>query len=136
MGNPKWTKDARFTDAAGRRAHKDELDALIETWTVKHEHQEAMQILQAAGVIAGASLKVQEFCEDPHIKERGFLVDIEYPDKSTIRRSALPLNLSVTGKGNYTHPPEAGENNQYVFGKIMGLSAEKIRELEKEQVIY
>jgi len=136
MGNPKWTKDARFTDAAGRRAHKDELDALIETWTVKHEHQEAMQILQAAGVIAGASLKVQELCEDPHIKERGFLVDIEYPDKSTIRRSALPLNLSVTGKGNYTHPPEAGENNQYVFGKIMGLSAEKIRELEKEQVIY
>ena len=136
MGNPKWTKDARFTDAAGRRAHKDELDALIETWTVKHEHQEAMQILQAAGVIAGASLKVQELCEDLHIKERGFLVDIEYPDKSTIRRSALPLNLSVTGKGNYTHPPEAGENNQYVFGKIMGLSAEKIRELEKEQVIY
>jgi benzylsuccinate CoA-transferase BbsF subunit len=136
MGNPKWTKDARFADAAGRRAHNDELDALIETWTVKYDHREAMQILQAAGVIAGASLKVQEFCQDPHVKERGFLVDIEYPDKSTIRRSALPLNLSVTGKGNYTHPPEAGENNQYVFGKIMGLSAEKIRELEKEQVIY
>ena len=136
MGNPKWIKDARFADAAGRRAHKDELDALIETWTVKHEHREAMQILQSAGVIAGTSLKVQEFCQDPHIKERGFLIDIEYPDKSTIRRSALPLNLSVTGKGNYTHPPEAGENNQYVFGKIMGLADEKIKELEKEQVIY
>ena len=136
MGNPKWTKDARFSDAAGRRVHRDELDALIETWTVKFDHQEAVQILQAAGVIAGASLKVQEFCEDRHIKERGFLVDIEYPDKSTIRRSALPFNLSVTGKGNYTHPPEAGENNQYVFGEIMCLSAEKIRELEKEQVIY
>jgi crotonobetainyl-CoA:carnitine CoA-transferase CaiB-like acyl-CoA transferase len=48
----------------------------------------------------------------------------------------LPYNVSVSGKGNYTHPPEAGENNQYVFGKIMGLSAEKIKELEKEQVIY
>ena len=95
-----------------------------------------MKILQAAGVMAGASLKVEEFCEDPHIKERGFLVDIEYPDKSSLRRSALPFNLSGSGKGNYTHPPEAGENNQYVFGKIMGLSDEKIKELEKEQVIY
>jgi len=136
MGNPKWTKDAKFSDAVGRRAHKDELDALIETWTVKQDHLEAMKTLQAAGVIAGASLKVEELCEDPHIKERGFLIDIEYPDKSVIRRSALPYNLSVSGKGNYTHPPEAGENNQYVFGKIMGLSADKIKELEKEQVIY
>ena len=136
MGNPEWTRDRKFSDAAGRRAHKDELDVLIETWTLKHDHQEMMKILQAAGVMAGASFKVEEFCEDPHIKERGFLVDIEYPDKSVIRRSALPFNLSGSGKGNYTHPPEAGENNQYVFGTIMGLSPEKIKELEKEQVIY
>ena len=136
IGNPKWTKDNKFSDAAGRRTHKDELDALIETWTAKHDHYEAMKILQQAGVIAGASLKVEEFCSDPHIKERGFLIDIEYPDKSSIRRSALPFNLSGSGKGNYTHPPEAGENNRYVFGTIMGLSPEKIKELEKEQVIY
>jgi crotonobetainyl-CoA:carnitine CoA-transferase CaiB-like acyl-CoA transferase len=136
IGNPKWTKDNKFNDAAGRRTHKDELDALIETWTAKHDHYEAMKILQQAGVMAGASLKVEEFCSDPHIKERGFLVDIEYPDKSIIRRSALPFNLSGSGKGVYTHPPEAGENNQYVFGTIMGLSPEKIKELEKEQVIY
>ena len=136
IGNPKWTKDNKFSDAAGRRTHKDELDALIETWTAKHDHYEAMKILQQAGVIAGASLKVEEFCSDPHIKERGFLIDIEYPDKSSIRRSALPFYLSGSGKGNYTHPPEAGENNRYVFGTIMGLSPEKIKELEKEQVIY
>ena len=136
IGNPKWTKDNKFSDAAGRRTHQDELDALIETWTAKHDHYAAMKILQQAGVMAGASLKVEEFCSDPHIKERGFLIDIEYPDKSVIRRSALPFNLSGSGKGNYTHPPEAGENNQYVFGKIMGLSPEKIKELEKEQVIF
>jgi len=69
-GNPKWTKDAKFSDAAGRRAHKDELDALIETWTVKQDHLEAMKILQAAGVIAGASLKWKNCVKTPHKGKR------------------------------------------------------------------
>ena len=86
--------------------------------------------------MAGASFNVQELCEDPHIQQRDFIVDIEYPDKSKLRRLALPWRLSDFGKGNYTHPPAAGEHNQYVFGEIMGLSAEMIAQLEKEQVIY
>jgi crotonobetainyl-CoA:carnitine CoA-transferase CaiB-like acyl-CoA transferase len=136
MGNPKWTKDAKYSDMASRRTNKDELDKLITGWTNKQEHYAAMKLLQAAGVMAGASLNVEEFCEDPHIKAREDFVDIEYPDKTKIRRMTLPWKLSGYGKGNYTHPPAAGEDNQYVFGQIMGLSDEKIKELEKEQIIY
>ena len=136
MGNPKWTKDAKYADMASRRTNKDELDKLITNWTNKQEHYTAMKLLQAAGVMAGASLNVEEFCEDPHIKAREDFVDIEYPDKTKIRRMTLPWKLSGYGKGNYTHPPAAGEDNQYVFGQIMGLSDEKIKELEKEQIIY
>ena len=136
IGNPEWTKDRKFGDMASRLINRDELDKLITNWTTKHDHYEAMQILQKAGVMAGASLKVEEFCEDPHIKERGAMVDIEYSDKTRLRRLALPWKLSDSGKGNYTHPPAAGEHNRYVFSELMGLSDEKIKELEQEQVIY
>ena len=136
MGNPKWAKGAKFADMANRRTNKDELDKLITDWTTKQEHYAAMKHLQAAGVMAGASLNVEEFCEDPHIKAREDMVDIEYPDKSKIRRLTLPWRLSGYEKGNYMHPPAAGEDNHYVFGEIMGLSDEKIKELEKEQIIY
>ena len=136
MGHPKWTKDARFSDALSRWNNRNELDALIETWTTKHSHYEAMEILQKAGVAAGASLNVEEVCENPHLNERGFLVDIEYPDKSMIRRLAFPLMLSGSGRGVYTHPPEVGDQNNYVFKEIMGLSDEKIKQLEAEKVIY
>ena len=136
MGNPKWTKDSKFSDMANRRTNKDELDHLITAWTTKHDHYAVMKILQKAGVMAGASLNVEEFCEDPHIKERESIVDIEYPDKTKLRRLALPWKLSGYGKGNYTYPPAAGEDNQRIFGELMGLPAEKIKELEQEQVIY
>jgi crotonobetainyl-CoA:carnitine CoA-transferase CaiB-like acyl-CoA transferase len=136
MGNPKWTKEPKFAGMANRRTNKDALDKFITNWTATQEHYAAMNLLQAAGVTAGASLNVEEFCEDPHIKAREDMVDIEYPDKTKIRRLTLPWKLSGYGKGNYTHPPAAGEDNQYVFGELMGLSDEKIKELEKEQIIY
>ena len=136
MGNPKWTKDNKFSDAASRWINRDELDTLIETWTTKQDHYQVMNILQKASVMAGASLNVEELCEDPHSKGRGLMVDIEYPDKTRIRRLTLPWKLSDSGRGNYTHPPVAGEHNQYIFKEIMGLSDEEIKKLEQEKVIY
>ena len=136
IGNPGWAKDSKFKDVESRLNNQDELDGLIENWTNKHDHLEAMKILQDAGVMAGASLNVQEMAADPQLNERGFLVDIDYPDKSKLRRLALPFNLSDSGRGQFTHPPAAGEHNRYVFSELMGLSDEKIKELEQEQVIY
>ena len=136
MGHPKWTKDNKFDDALSRWNNRNELDALIRTWTTKHGHYEAMELLQKAGVAAGASLNVEEVCENPHLNEREFLVDIEYPDKSMIRRLAFPWKSNDSGRGVYTHPPEVGDQNDYVFKEIMGLSDEEIKRLEAEKVIY
>ena len=136
MGKPKWTKDAKFGDALSRWENRDEMDRLIEIWTTQYDHYEAMALLQKAGVPAGASLNIEELAEDPHLKERGFLVELEYPDKSTIHRLALPFNLSESGRGYFEHPPAPGEHNDYIFKEVMGMSDEEIKQLEAEQVIY
>src|SRR5208283_710353 len=57
--HPKLTKDTKFSDSLSRWNHRSELDTLIETWTTKHGHYEAMEILQKSGVAAGASLNVE-----------------------------------------------------------------------------
>jgi len=136
MGNSELAKDKRFSDALCRRDNQDELDRLIEDWTRKHDHYEVMKRLQEAGVMAGASLNIEDLGSDPHLKERGFLVDIEYPDKTKIRRLASPLNLSSTGRGIYKYAPALGEHNRYVFGELMGMSDEEIKRLENEEVLY
>jgi crotonobetainyl-CoA:carnitine CoA-transferase CaiB-like acyl-CoA transferase len=136
MGNPKWAKDAKFSDALSRWQNRDELDRLVENWTTQHGHMEAMELLQKAGVPAGASLNIEEVCENPQFKERGFLLDIEYPDNSTIRRLAFPYLMSETGRGIYTRPPEVGDQNNYIFHDLMGMTEEEISSLVKEKVIY
>ena len=36
MGHPPWAQDERFATASGRSHHSEELDALLETWTMEH----------------------------------------------------------------------------------------------------
>lgn len=136
IGNPEWTEKPEFNDALSRRKNQEELDRLIREWTINYDHYEVMQKLQKSGIMAGASLNVEEVVNDPQLNERNFFVDIEYPDKTKIRRTRLPWKLSDTPMGNYCYAPSLGEQNNYVFGEILGISKDNIQKLKEEKVIY
>jgi len=136
MGNPAWTSDERFRDTIGRWRNQDELDALIGDWTRDYAHYEVAEMLQRVGVMAGPSLKMEEVIQDPHLKERGFHLEVDHPGLGTWCLAALPWKLSDVPPGNYEHAPELGEHNDYVFGELLSMSAEEIARLEEEQVIY
>jgi crotonobetainyl-CoA:carnitine CoA-transferase CaiB-like acyl-CoA transferase len=38
--------------------------------------------------------------------------------------------------GNYCYAPSLGEQNNYVFGEILGISKDNIQKLKEEKVIY
>jgi crotonobetainyl-CoA:carnitine CoA-transferase CaiB-like acyl-CoA transferase len=136
MGNPDWINKPEFINMQKRHENQDKLDKLISSWTINYDHFEVMQKLQKAGVMAGASLNMEEVVNDPHLAERDFFVDIEYPDKTKLRRTGLPWKLSDTPRGNYQYAPSLGEHNNYVFGELLGMSSDNIQELKEEQVIY
>jgi benzylsuccinate CoA-transferase BbsF subunit len=136
IGNPKWTKREEFSDELSRWKNQNELDKLIEEWTKRHHHYEVMEILQKAGIMAGASINVEELGGDPHLKKREFLVDIEQPEVGKLRFPSLPWRLNDTPRGNYYYSALMGEHNDYVFGGLLGMPKEEIRRLEEEKVIY
>ena len=78
IGNPSWTGEARFADGLSRWKNQESLDALVEAWTSKYDHYEAMEIMQAAGVPAGAVLNMKEMHLDPHLRKRGFFEVIDH----------------------------------------------------------
>jgi benzylsuccinate CoA-transferase BbsF subunit len=49
MGQPAWTREHRFATLLGRKAHEDDLDALIGRWTREWEAYNLMRTLQQAG---------------------------------------------------------------------------------------
>lgn len=49
--------------------------------------------------------------------------------------AGLPIRFSDYGRGNYGKPPLLGEHNDYVFGKLLGLTPEEIRRLTEAKVL-
>jgi len=48
--NPDWTKDARFSTAQARKENQQELDKLIEQWTINYAPEQVLMMLQPAEV--------------------------------------------------------------------------------------
>ncbi|HJX14069.1 MAG TPA: CoA transferase [Dehalococcoidales bacterium] len=136
IGSPAWTQDARFADAPGRRKNQDDLDRRVEEWTGQRGHIEVMRILQEAGVPAGAVLNMKEVNLNPHLVERGFFQVIDHGE-GTGRRPIARLVPARFGGMDGLPPgraPRFGQDNEYVFGSLLGLSAEEIEALARENV--
>ena len=135
LGNPKWSNDDRFDTTLKRWHHQDEINKLIAVWTIDHNQYDAMKILQTAGVPAGAVLGVPEVCEEPHLKERGFFVNITHREAGTNKYPGMFFRYSGTPAPVRIPPNCLGEHNDYVYGKLLGMTKEEIALLEEEDII-
>ena len=131
LGNPPWCKQDRFSDALIRYKNHDELDKSIEEWTNQHDDYEVMHILQSEGVPAGPVMGERDCYNDPHLRERGFFQELTQADCGTHLYPGLEWKMSETPNRIRTPPCLMGENNEYVYKQIIGVSDEEYSELEK-----
>ena len=136
MGYPDWTRDEKFSDTYSRWKNRDELDRLVTEWTVNYTHYKVTEMLQRAGVAAFPSLSNQEIFSDPHFKERKLAVEVEHPTMGKQVVLGAPWKLSETPAQVTKASPVMGENDEYVFGELLGMPSSEIKQLIEEQVIY
>ncbi len=91
-GRPAMADDPRFANAAMRKQNEDELDRIIGAWTTRHDRWEITEMLQRAGVAAIPTFSNKDIITDPHLRERGFLVDL------TILKSASAPTPGCRGR--------------------------------------
>ncbi len=80
IGRPALADHPRFATAALRKRNEDELDRIITRWTQERDRWEITETLQRAGVAAFPTLGNQDLFEDPHMIERGFIIEVDHPD--------------------------------------------------------
>jgi benzylsuccinate CoA-transferase BbsF subunit len=136
IGNPEWTRSESFADELSRWKNQKDLNSHIEQWTMQHDHIEAMALLQKAGVAAGAGWSTPELVDDPQLNDRGFFIQSGHPVIGNAKLPGIPWRLSDSPPGNYRHSPLLGEHNEYVFNGLLGMTADHIRQLVEEKVIY
>ncbi len=135
IGSPPWTKEEKFATFLNRKKNEDELDRLVEKWTIDKSPEEVMTTLQKAGVAAGVVQDGEDLLtRDPQLKERGFHVYLDHPEAGMIAHDGLTFSLSAT-PGEIRRAPLLGEHNEYVYREILGIPAEEIDRLTVEGVL-
>src|SRR5207253_6447890 len=130
LGAPAWTRDARFATRAGRVRHAAELDRHIAEWTRGQQVEEAMVLLQRAGVAAGLVANAEDLCaRDPQLAARGHFVEVPTPEGRTGRIDGPPFLLSETPAHVGGPGPLLREHTEEVLGELLGLASEEIAEL-------
>lgn len=133
-GHPEWAEDARFGSTAARRAHADELDALIGAWTSRLTPEETMETLQAVGVRAGMVNRLSDLFADPQLEHRRIWRELPHAELERFHYIAPPYILSET-PAELRPSPLLGEHNGYVYRTILGLPDREVERLIANGVI-
>ncbi len=134
IDNPQLRSDC-FSTITQRQQNRDALDRLVEEWTLRHYPGEAMEILQQAGVPAGAFYNGKDILDNLHLKARDYFWDVACPDTGTYPQVGPIMRFSETPATLRLSPPSLGEHNEYILGSILGMSKDDITALQQEGII-
>ena len=133
IGRPDLKGNPKFETGAARAACEAEVDEIVSAWTRQHDKHEAMRIVGAAGIPAGAVLDTKELADDPTFEQRHILPIMEHPEVKGYKMPAWPV------RHNGTPPPVKaspllGQHSAEVLGSWLGMKAGDIAKLKIDKV--
>ncbi|MBC7761157.1 MAG: CoA transferase [Candidatus Saccharibacteria bacterium] len=139
-GHEEWANNPRFATVDARDTHRSDVDRIVSQWTARWDSHELMDLLQAAGVRAGAAQTAADRYErDPQLAHLEWLTEVDGTKIGRWPVYELPVYLSATpphsGGRTQRGAPNYGEDNEYVLGDVLGMSTAEIGRLRSDGVI-
>ncbi len=135
LGRPAWAMQDHFKTTAGRLQHQNELDQALTAWTQRFTPAQVAQRLQAHNVASGPVLSVAAAYTDSHLRTRGFFETVTHADAGVHDYPGILWQMSHTPAHIRTPACCLGEHNAYVYGEILGYSAEEIEHFTRNHHI-
>jgi crotonobetainyl-CoA:carnitine CoA-transferase CaiB-like acyl-CoA transferase len=136
MGNPEWSKEARYKDRdAMGKLYPEDVDERIrpflmsktkaELWTLCRENKIPFHAMQTIGDVAAS----------PHLLKRNYWADLEHPQAGVLRYPGAPYKLSGTPWRLRRPAPRLGQHNTEVLGGLLGLSGVDLVDMRRTGII-
>jgi formyl-CoA transferase len=138
VGRPDLADDPKFQENNYRAANMELLDDAIESWTLSHPLDEALQMLLEHDVPAGAIYSADRMLADPHFHARAMFLESDRdrrPDGGPVLFPGVVPKLTLHPGSVRTPAPEIGQHNPEILGGLLGLALEDFRSLQEEGVI-
>jgi formyl-CoA transferase len=134
IGRDDLNQDPRFSTNSERVKRRAEVDGIVGGFIKQRPLADAIDFFEQAGVTAAPVYDIGQFLEDPHVQERGIVVEAPDADMGEVPMHAVVPRLSGTPGRLRTPAPAIGQDNHEVFSRI-GYSDARIRTLAEKGVI-
>ena len=136
LGQPELADDARFSTHLARGENQEELEGIVAEWAARHDAEQIDRVLNDAGVICGPIYTIADIFEDEHFRAREMLVEHVDPEFGPyIGPGIVPKFSETPGAVRWSGPWEHGSHNREVYGELLGLGDDELRELAEEGVL-
>ena len=127
--------DPKFDSSIDRLKNQsfieNELNKTLSTQTSDHW----IEKLNKAKVPCGPINKFSDALNDEQVKHRNMIVEVEHPDGGFVKMPGNPVKMSYTNDESYSSPPHLGTNTREILKNWSKYEEDKIKDLEKENII-
>jgi crotonobetainyl-CoA:carnitine CoA-transferase CaiB-like acyl-CoA transferase len=113
--------DEQAPDEQARAA----LTAALAAWAAELTGQQAMRMLQRAGLAAGAVQDTEDVVRDPQHRERHFLLEMDHPDLGVAEYAAPPHRLAKTPPAVLRPTPRLGAHTVEILAEWLGMTPDE-----------
>jgi crotonobetainyl-CoA:carnitine CoA-transferase CaiB-like acyl-CoA transferase len=124
----------KFDTLTSTMGHAVEFYDIVSTWVAAHDFDELWDILTKTTIAASAINTAKDIVENPHVRERGSILDVETEDGTMAMPVATP-RLDDGDDGVRWVGESLGASNDHVYAEVLGLSEREIADLRARGVI-
>lgn len=135
MNREDLAEDERFANMAIRAKNMELVDEAVESWSSTLNTQEVFETCQSNQVICAPVQSISDVLSDPHLIARGALQKLEHPELGSLMIPSTPLRFQGLQPPEVALPHAVGEDNEAVYGELLGLSANEVEALRESSAI-
>jgi CoA:oxalate CoA-transferase len=136
IGRTDLIDDPRFDSPGLRTEHHAELEPMLNEALVQRTTEEWLREFDAIGLPCGPLNDIPSAAEQPQVKAREMLVDLEHPAGFSLKIPNSPVRLSRTPGAVQGPPPALGQHTDEVLTALLGLSDKQIADLRDAQAVF
>jgi len=134
VGHPEVIDEPWFSSGSTRAEHADLLDGYVGDWIAERSRAEVARAFAEAGAAVAPVYSAKDLVEDPQVRHREMLVEVEDPDLGTLLQHNLLYRMSASPGAIRSTGREHGADTDAVLAEL-GYDPDHIAELRDRGVI-